>query len=185
MEEKMKIEAFIRALDEAEIFENESARDEFMTWLTSTGYFIAPASLNHHSSQTGGLCDHSFAVTQCLMELSHDNSLSWSRPQSPAIIGLFHDICKADDYVCVGCEQGGSVWEWNKNAIFTGHGDKSVLMLAPHLTLTEEEVMCIRWHMGAFDEKENWSRYTAAIHKYPNVLWTHTADMIATHGWGM
>lgn len=48
-------------------------------------------------------------------------------------------------------------------------------------TLTEEEIMCIRYHMGAFTDKEEWSDYTRAIHKYPNVLWTHQADMIATH----
>jgi len=46
--------------------------------------------------------------------------------------------------------------------------------------LTEEEVLCIRWHMGAFDEKENWNAYGKAIEKYPNVLWTHTADMVAS-----
>jgi len=48
------------------------------------------------------------------------------------------------------------------------------------MKLTPEEVMCIRWHMGAFDEKHNWKYYTAAVKKYPNVLWTHTADMIAS-----
>ena len=47
--------------------------------------------------------------------------------------------------------------------------------------LTEEEMLCIRWHMGAFDEKTNWNYYTRAIHKYPNVLWTHMADMVSAH----
>ena len=42
-----------------------------------------------------------------------------------------------------------------------------------------EELSCIRWHMGAFDDKENWNYYGAAIENYPNVLFTHTADMIA------
>lgn len=35
--------------------------------------------------------------------------------------------------------------------------------------------------MGAFTDKEEWNNYTRAIHKYPNVLWTHHADMIAAH----
>ena len=55
------------------------------------------------------------------------------------------------------------------------------MMIASHLQLTEEEVMCIRYHMGAFTEKEEWNDYTRAIHKYKNVLWTHHADMIASH----
>jgi hypothetical protein len=33
--------------------------------------------------------------------------------------------------------------------------------------------------MGAFDDKENWDKYGKSIEKYPNVLWTHTADMMA------
>ena len=40
---------------------------------------------------------------------------------------------------------------------------------------------CIRYHMGAFIDKEQWNDYTRAVEQYPNVLWTHTADMIASH----
>ena len=47
------------------------------------------------------------------------------------------------------------------------------------IDLTEEEVLCIRWHMGAYDEKENWNILGRAIEQFPNVLYTHTADMIA------
>jgi len=43
----------------------------------------------------------------------------------------------------------------------------------------EEELLCIRWHMGAFDDKENWNSYGRSVTEYPNVLFTHTADMIA------
>ena len=38
---------------------------------------------------------------------------------------------------------------------------------------------CIRWHMGAFDDKENWNSYGRAVTNFPNVLYTHTADMAA------
>ena len=53
------------------------------------------------------------------------------------------------------------------------------------MKLTEEEVACIRWHMGAFDDQKFWNYYTAAVKKYPNVLWTHTADMIASQVLGV
>lgn len=49
------------------------------------------------------------------------------------------------------------------------------------MTLTEEEIMCIRYHMGAFVEKEELRDYTGAVHRYANVLWTHQADMLASH----
>lgn len=48
------------------------------------------------------------------------------------------------------------------------------------IDLTEEEKMCIRYHMGAFTEKSEWEFYSRAVRRYPNVLWTHTADMIAS-----
>lgn len=54
-------------------------------------------------------------------------------------------------------------------------------VLSQLMEMTEEEAECIRWHMGAFDEKENWQWFTQAIHKFPNVLYTHQADMIASH----
>lgn len=41
--------------------------------------------------------------------------------------------------------------------------------------------MCIRYHMGAFCPKEEWNDYTRAVRAYPNVLWTHQADMLASH----
>lgn len=47
--------------------------------------------------------------------------------------------------------------------------------------LTVEEIMCIRYHMGAFCDKSEWNDYTRAVHKYTNVLWTHQADMLASH----
>ena len=31
--------------------------------------------------------------------------------------------------------------------------------------------------MGAYDDKSNWDTLGKAIEKYPNVLYTHTADM--------
>lgn len=55
-------------------------------------------------------------------------------------------------------------------------------MVARYLKkLTEEEIMCIRYHMGAFCDKSEWNDYTRAVHKYTNVLWTHQADMLASH----
>lgn len=43
------------------------------------------------------------------------------------------------------------------------------------------KIMCIRYHMGAFTDKSEWNDYTRAVRQYPNVLWTHQADMLASH----
>lgn len=74
-----------------------------------------------------------------------------------------------------------SKWEYDPDAVLKGHGEKSVMLLSQHLSLTMEEILCIRYHMGAFVDQKEWNDYTRAIHAYPNVLWTHTADMLAAH----
>ena len=60
-----------------------------------------------------------------------------------------------------------------------GHGADSVQKLKLVMDLTEEEELCIRYHMGAY-ETTDWKGFDAAIKKYPNVLFTHTADMYSS-----
>lgn len=55
-----------------------------------------------------------------------------------------------------------------------------MIMLMGHIDLTVEEKLCIRYHMGAFADSKEWKYYTEAVKRCPNVLYTHTADMIAT-----
>ena len=66
--------------------------------LTESGFFTAPASTKYHGAYEGGLFDHSYNVASALVTLSHNNNLEWLRPESPYIIGMFHDICKQDQY---------------------------------------------------------------------------------------
>ena len=70
-------------------------------------------------------------------------------------------------------------YEWDDSPIIKGHGDKSVIYaLNWGCPLTEEEIACITYHMGAY-ETNRWDEFSNAIKKFPNVLYTHTADMIA------
>lgn len=158
---------------------------DMVDWLERNGFFKAPASTKYHGNYEGGLFDHSYAVMRFLLELSAANGLRWERPVSPFIVGMFHDLCKIDQYIPThfdGAYHENPVsWEYNSNTILKGHGDKSVMLLSQFYTLTEEEIMCIRYHMGAFTEKEEWRDYTRAVNLYPNVLWTHHADMLASH----
>ena len=158
---------------------------EFADYLSTNGFYCAPASTKYHGNYAGGLFDHSFAVMNFLVELSAKNNLKWQRAESPFIVGIFHDLCKIDQYqidnttpYTVG---EPTRYEYKKNTMYKGHGDKSVILLSALMKLTEEEIACIRYHMGAFVNKEEWNDYTGAIHIYPNVLWTHQADMMASH----
>lgn len=161
-------------LNATSLFENQPSLKNF---IETSDFTTAPASTKYHGSYPGGLLEHSVNVMYTLCKLTENNHLSWYRPESPIIVGLFHDICKVDMYI--KCDSLS--YEYNNKTLFKGHGDKSVMMLASLIQLTEEEVACICYHMGAFTDKEEWNDYTRAIHKYPNVLWTHHADMIATH----
>ena len=157
-------------------------RARMLDYLTSHDAFTAPASVKYHGAWPGGWFEHSFCVMQQLVLLTERNGLTWQRPESPYIVGFFHDICKLDQYQQVRTgEDGKPVYAWRSDTLYKGHGEKSVMMLAALCRLSEEEAVCIRYHMGAFVEKELWGDYTRAVHQYPNVLWTHTADMIASH----
>lgn len=155
---------------------------EFVEWLMKNGFFTAPASTKYHGNYEGGLFDHCFAVAEQLKLLTKNNRLKWGHPRSAVVVGMFHDLCKIDAYVHIRagiCGVPGGQYEYNKSILIPGHGEKSVMYLAQHMKLTEEETLCIRWHMGAFDDKENWQYYSGSVRKYNNVLWTHQADMIA------
>lgn len=144
-------------------------------------FFHAPASTKHHGAYKGGLFDHSLAVAEELVKLTENLRLKWERPESPYIVGMFHDLCKCDAYIL---NEEKDAYEYNPDIIIPGHGDKSVIILQGILqgeALTEEEIACIRWNMGAYErDTRMWEYYGRAIEKYPNVLYTHTADMIAS-----
>ena len=183
-----RIELFLNMMNKSG---KQLVSDEFMNWLTTNGFFTSPASTTHHGNYEGGLFDHSIAVTEQLVRFTDELGLKWTRPESPWIIGVFHDLCKIDSYEMVVDEEGLQLFGSddikgrqvhfirNNDCILKGHGDKSIILLSQFMTLTEEEIFCIRFHMGAY-EKESWEEWDVAIRKYETVLWTHTADMYAS-----
>lgn len=152
--------------------------DDMIYTLRRMGFFTAPGSTKYHDNYRGGLYQHSKRVTLILVSLTHSLNLKWQRARSPYVIGMLHDLCKADSYI-----DRGTHFEYNNQTTLDGHGEKSV-MLAHHLglQLTDEEVHCIRWHMGAYEGEPHWKAFDAAIQQYPNVLYTHLADMIDAKG---
>lgn len=148
-------------------------------WLEKAGYFEVPASASHHGNYEGALAEHCLKVAEYLQSLTDTQKLEWQRPQSPILIGLLHDVCKIDQYQKIYRDDSVK-YEYKNDCLFYGHGIKSIAMIASHMILTEEEIACILYHMGAFTDSKEWSYYSGAVRKYPNVLWTHTADMLAS-----
>ncbi|MFI3172163.1 MAG: hypothetical protein R3Y58_07345 [Eubacteriales bacterium] len=153
--------------------------NEFKEWLYRNGYFRVPASVKYHGSHSGGLYEHSKEVYKILKEYGEKKIVKWDRPESPFVIGMLHDLCKMDQYIY---NEELERWEYdtlNKNNRWNnGHAEKSLALILGHLRLTQQEVMCIRWHMGAFDDKEHW-KFFKSVEPDNAVMYTHTADMVA------
>lgn len=165
----------IKRIDKLCELVGEHIPKEIILKLQEDGFFIKPASIHHHGQYDGALFDHSYEVTKALVEMTEKLGLEWELARSPYIVGMFHDLCKLDNYIRSDSES----WEYNNATLLPGHGEKSAIMALRLMELTDEELYCIRWHMGAFDDKENWNSYGRACTMYPNVLYTHTADMVA------
>lgn len=172
MTEEKKIEDF-RKITNGIFTEEQIGR------LKKMGYFTAPASRTHHGAEEGGLYLHSKMIYMQLKEYTEKMYLSWKNERSPAVIAFLHDLCKTDDYVL---ENGKYVW--NQKSLLSGHGEKSAIMALQLLPdMTDEEVMCIRYHMGAYEGQEKWKSLGNAIKSYSNILWVHQADMVASQIW--
>lgn len=162
-----------------------------MNFLTDHGFFTAPASTKYHGAYEGGLFDHSMNVYVELDRLTKQLYLKWSRPESPFIVGMFHDLCKIDQYMEVEDDpgeymfgedtpRGRRVHYEHADPLLKGHGEKSIMLLSQFMTLNPDELYAIRYHMGAY-EREDWDAYGKVMKDYPVVLYTHTADMTASH----
>lgn len=161
---------------------------EFIDGLKGIGFFTAPASKGHHLAFPGGLLTHSMNVTSTLLKLTGALNIEWSRPDSPIIVGMLHDLvkCKCYRLKIIRIENGIPIAPVEYEYVdpgFPGHGRASV-MIADKLgiKLNPDESAAIRWHMGLFDMKDPVDRrdFECAVSDFgPQVLNTHFADWYA------
>lgn len=172
----------------------EICPDGFIERLDKEGYFEAPAGKKHHGAFEGGLFEHSVLVTSELVELTNKLGLKWERNEGPLVVGMLHDLCKVKQYITtkvpadenemeLGSDQyTGVCYEWNKKQNLPGHGEASIFRLMEYggPQLKNDEMYCIRYHMEAYQGQQEWDPLDMAIKQYPNILYTHLADMIAS-----
>ena len=161
--------------------------------MTKSDFFTAPASSKFHSDYEGGLLDHSLNVYYRLLRLvESEYGENWREvisPESVAIVGLLHDVCKTDMYkVSYRNVKKDGVWEQQpyytiEDELPYGHGEKSVYIISGFMRLTRDEAMAINWHMGGFDDRVKGGSYTVgrAFEKYPLAVLAHSADFLATY----
>ena len=165
--------------------------DKFLEWLKATDFFTSPASTRFHLCVPAGLVLHSVHVYLRLRDLyiqektEKDSGVSYQptaeEEESIAIVGLLHDICKANCYVketknrkqydpqlvaqmrmqspreVKFDSKGEFFWETYESYGYEdhdpyGHGEKSVRLIWRNgLTLTDAEEYAIRYHMGPWN----------------------------------
>ena len=138
--------------------------DKLLAWLEEAGFFTAPASTKYHGAYAGGLVEHTNYVYRRLVQLAdaEDKRQGRTYPEytvdTIAVAALLHDVCKADAYKVEKKNQKQKDGSWKEvevygytNSLPLGHGEKSIIQIMRYIQLTEEEMLAIRWHMGAFD----------------------------------
>lgn len=167
--------------------------------LEHDGFFEAPASAGHHLNVAGGLCQHSLNVCHAAlmiyegMEKLDPASAGKVKRESVIIASLLHDVCKTDIYHRTVKKRKNKVtgmWEDSEGYGISykkfpmGHGEKSVIqLLLSGLALQDDEMLAIRWHMGAFglnlNSYEDERCYDTARMEYPLCSIVQCADSLA------
>lgn len=178
-------------------------KEKVIKFIEKSDFFDAPASTKYHSSIKHGLLLHSLFVYQCYLEKKTnpiwEKTLHNFTEENILIVTLLHDLCKTYFYetewknVKEYSDEGSRKdekgrYDWVTTPYFAcqdmyplGHGEKSVIFLQQFMHLTMSEIMCIRWHMGAFEKTDNWMTLTNAIKLHPEIIALHEADMEASY----
>lgn len=177
---------------------NREGMDKVIAKLEKMGFFTAPASSKNHLCREGGLVEHSLNVYK-MAKMIH-GQLLLSNPEikikeeSVIIASLLHDVCKADIYKIGVKWRKDDQGRWEQYEAYEidytnfpmGHGEKSVMMLLMcGLRMEQDELLAIRWHMGAwnlaFQNFEDKSCISAAADKCPLLTLIQAADNLAAH----
>ena len=173
--------------------------DNVISNLDDLGFFEAPASTVFHLNTPGGLLQHSLNVYDEAVVLAKGQAefrpemAEKLKDDSLIIAALLHDVCKTEIYkeALKWRKDAGNKWEsyTSYEAVYSefpmGHGEKSVIRLLQWgMELTDDEMLAIRWHMGAwelalhsYDAKSNLS---AAKAKCPLLAVISAADGLAS-----
>lgn len=172
--------------------------EDVITDLEELGFFTAPASAGHHLNIEGGLVLHSINTCKAALAIWEgmkplEPSLATKVKRDSIIIAsLLHDVCKSDIYKRSVKKRKNALGQWEDCEGYKvsykdfpmGHGEKSViLLLCSGLDLSDDEMLAIRWHMGAWginmNSYEDERCYDTARALYPLVSIIQTADGLA------
>ena len=194
MDRKEMKEEFLNLLRSTE----REGIEDLIEALEEMGFFTAPASANHHLNVEGGLLEHSLNTCKAALAIYEglkplDPSMEKEvRRDSIILSSLLHDVCKSDIYKRSVKKRKNNVGQWEDVEGYSvsyknfpmGHGEKSViLLLCNGLSLYDDEMLAIRWHMGAWginmNSFEDQRCYDTSRKLYPLVSIIQAADGLA------
>ena len=145
-------------------------------YLEKSGFYEVPSSICRHHNWKGGLAEHCLGVYKIASELSNEN---YELPhESLVIAGILHDICKASKLYY---DADGTIRR--RHTHIKGHGRRSIKLLERcGLSLTEDERLAIRWHMGGHHASNEERAEVERARQNP--LWKaiHKADQLDASG---
>lgn len=179
---------------------NREGVEDLLVALEDMGFFTAPASSNHHLNVEGGLLQHSLNTCKAALMvwegmIALEPGLAKEVERDSVIIAsLLHDVCKSDIYfrsvkkrkTVLGTWEDCEGYKVSYKKFPMGHGEKSViLLLCNGLALTDDEMLAIRWHMGAWginmNSYEDQRCFDTSQKLYPLVTIIQTADKLAAN----
>lgn len=173
--------------------------DKVIEYLRNTDFYYAPSSTKFHSNYQGGLLDHSILVLSTAVGLR--DAMVKMKPEladrltdeSLIISCLLHDLCKVGFYV------PKEKWKKDENDKWVsyrgydvedtfpiGHGEKSVILLQwLGLSLTIDEMLAIRYHMGLWSTSVDCGdanrAYFRAVNMCPLLSIVQNADFMSSN----
>jgi hypothetical protein len=145
------------------------------TWLTT------PASARHHLNVPGGLIQHSLLVTRTLLDIRDTLSPDYS-DEACVIVGLFHDVGKVGApgkpfYLVERGPNGALGYKVNDDLVTLGMAVRSLYLIAPYMTLTDEEAQAICYHDGQYVP----DNLAVKNKECPLTMMLHFADLWSSH----
>lgn len=173
--------------------------DKVIEYLRNSDFYYAPSSTKFHSNYQGGLLDHSILVLSTAAGLC--DAMVKMKPEladrltdeSLIISCLLHDLCKVGFYV------PKEKWKKDENDKWVsyrgydvedtfpiGHGEKSVILLQwLGLSLTIDEMLAIRYHMGLWSTSVDCGdanrAYFRAVNMCPLLSIVQNADFMSSN----
>lgn len=133
-------------------------------WLQLTDFYTAPASTMYHESFTGGLLEHTLNVVDQISELIWINKFLGVKLSDAVLVALVHDWCKIGYYEPYTKNVKNAQGQWEVQTAFKvssnpltcyGHGVSSMAIAMRFFSLTDEQQLAIRWHMGEYNVAPN------------------------------